>query len=110
MKFLKSKKGMTLVEVVTGLAVFSLIVLFIMIIVTASLNNIKKNSDLKKDIKNAAADIEYSLSDSITDGDTSSEETEFNVDFGNIVVTSKGKFINSVDEEKEVDFKYFIPD
>ncbi|MGI6279344.1 MAG: type II secretion system protein [Acutalibacteraceae bacterium] len=109
-KFLKSKEGMTLVEVVTGLAVFSLIAVFITIIITAALNNIKENSDLKKDIKNAAADIEYSLSDSKNDEDLTVEESEFSVDFGNVTVTTKGKLISSKQDEKEVEFKYFIPD
>lgn len=101
---------MTLVEVVTGLAVFALIVLLVMIIVTASLNNIEKNSDLKKGIKSAAADIEYNLSGPVSDDDMLYEESEFSVDFGGTVVSVNGYYIKSENDRNQANFKYFVPD
>jgi prepilin-type N-terminal cleavage/methylation domain-containing protein len=112
-RLLKSKKGMTLVEVVVSMAILSILAVFIMSVFAATLGSVMSNSELKKSGKLAAAGIENKLAGFEPDQDISVIEQEngfIEVDFGSIIVNSEGYYIIGKDKNQNSKYYFFIPE
>jgi prepilin-type N-terminal cleavage/methylation domain-containing protein len=111
--FIKSKKGMTLVEVVVSLALLSILAILIMSVFASSFQVVFSNADMKKKGKDAAAGIENKLAGFDPDGDISiirQQRGTFSIDFGGVVIESSGNYVTGNDKEFNAEYHFFIPD
>ncbi|HCA29679.1 MAG TPA: hypothetical protein DEP23_09005 [Ruminococcaceae bacterium] len=112
-KLLKSKKGMTLVEVVVSLAILSILAVFIMAVFGSSFQTVVTNANLKKGQKDAAAGIENKLAGFDPDGNlsvTNEQSGNFSIDFGGVTIDASGNFIIGKNKDQDSTYYFFIPD
>jgi prepilin-type N-terminal cleavage/methylation domain-containing protein len=112
LKIIKSKNGMTLVEVVASVAILALLAVFVVSIFATSITIVGRNAQVKKSNTKAAAGIENTVA-----GFTVSEETvsvietssNFEIVFGGNTINKEGTYYKSSDEKGEGNYYYFVP-
>lgn len=110
---LKSRKGLTLVEVVVSLAILSILAVFILSVFASSLNIIAGNANLKKGNHNAAAGIENKFAGFDADANLSvinQQSGSIQIEFGGVSIEAAGKFITGNDIKNDSEYYAFIPD
>ncbi|MDD2362416.1 MAG: prepilin-type N-terminal cleavage/methylation domain-containing protein [Oscillospiraceae bacterium] len=112
-RFFKSKKGLTLVEVVVSLAILSILAVFILSIYASSFNTILGNANLKNSNQNAAAGIENKFAGFDPDSDIATVEQQtgnLEIDFGGQTIDAEGSIIEGTDKNNDSKYYSFIPD
>ncbi|MDD3832565.1 MAG: type II secretion system protein [Oscillospiraceae bacterium] len=110
---IKSKKGLTLVEVVVSLAILSILAVFILSIFASTFNSILGNSNLKNSNQNAAAGIENKFAGFDPDSDIAIADEQagsIEIDFGGQIVEAQGNIIEGTDKDNDSKYYSFIPD
>jgi len=103
-----TNKGLTLVEVMISMALFSLILLIFAALFLFSVNLIGMASRKKTGIMDASSKAE--LYKAGISGDVSTASNRFQINFGTVQVNVPGEYITADDANRQVSYKIFIPD
>lgn len=109
--FLKNKKGMTLVEVVVSSALFSIIVLFMVIVYSTAFTIILNSAQLKQADKNAAAGISNELAGLLPDSSistTTHNSSTLTISFSGSTINASGYLVEGTDLKSKSKLYYFM--
>lgn len=112
MRVLKSKKGMTLVEVIVSTALFSLIGIFVMTVFSGGFSVVNNEGKTKQDDLKAIAGLEQQRASETVNSSIASineENGKFYVNFGGNQVEVNGTYIKAEDKDKNSQYNYFTP-
>lgn len=111
---LNKLKGMTLVEVLVALAVFTIISALLASACAGIITIVRKTDRLNKKISNEAPDAEMKKGSVVTDVDGSNKEFSMVIEVNGARYEVVGNQYKTVDSENNYeeggDFKYFTPD
>jgi prepilin-type N-terminal cleavage/methylation domain-containing protein len=112
LKVVRKKDGMTLVEVIVGLALMSILVLIFTTFIFYSMAAMSRNIGLKSadtnavaGVENAAAGVESSIPQTVT----SESSSTFIVTFGSTTITTNGELVEGTDTQAKSKYSYFVP-
>lgn len=109
---LKGKAGMTLVEVVAGLAILSLLFLFIVTVFPTAIGIVGRQAQLKRSGKDAADGLENRLAGQHPESGPALDDTpgQLEIDFSAGELRSDGVFVRSRGADGNAVYYYFEAD
>ena len=112
LNLLKGKAGTTLVEVVAGLAILSLLFLFIAMVFPTAISIVGRQAQLKHSGKNAADGLENRLAGQLPESGSALNETpgQLEIDFPAGSLRPDGVFVRSRGADGNAVYYYFEAD
>ena len=108
---LKSRKGLTLVEVVVSLAILSLLAILLTSVFTSAVTIVGKQAVQKQANKEAAGGIENVAAGYDANADVTVQQSSgnFSVQFGGVTIEQQGAYYEGTATDQEGSYTYFEP-
>lgn len=108
---LRRRRGMTLVEIVAGLAVLGLLALLLSTVFVTGVNVVGRQAQQKKANAEAAGGVEQAAAGETSEADASADKTDgsFSIRFGGETVEVPGSYYENQENGYDRSFRYFVP-